>query len=823
MFSPAQAHSGGRCGTRRRQSQALSSRSVVGSTLASNDLASLPAQPGRWTYIGLFLTTLSLLQLELFLTRIFSVTMWYHFAFMAISLAMFGLAAGAVLIEVMKKREPHATLANAALLFALTSAICFTVQLYLRADPDAQLGTTVWAFTVIAIPFVFGGVVICVALTRFPAFTGKLYAADLAGSAADCVLTIPILNTIHAPTAVILNAGIAALAATTFAFSVRGKVRWIAAASCVGLCVIAGANQSVKKIDIQWLKGGRNSHDGLYEKWNALSRIYVRKNDDEPFGWGMSPIYKHGRKIDQLYLNIDSGAATVITKFDGDLGSLEHLKYDVTALAHYLRRQTSALVIGVGGGRDILTALVFGQRHVTGVEINSDILRVLTGRFADYAGKLAENPAVTLVHDEARSYVARSGAKFGIIQASLIDTWAATSAGAYVLTENGLYTKEAWLTFLNHLTPDGILTMSRWYYEAQPAETLRLTALATTSLLAMGVEDPRQHIMIVRKQDNSELGQYSVATILVSRRPFTDAEIDSLMDISQQMQFVPVLTPRFAERPEFEAIATRGKYDELVRSYPLNVAAPTDDTPFFFHMLRIRDLLKTETYQDMNRINLKAVRVLGTLLGIVSGLSAIAIVAPLALRRRVRQMHSVRLMIYFAAIGLAFMMVEIGQLFFFSSRRRHTIYGLTVVLFVLLLSSSIGSLYSHRIGERIWLLPLVVASFIFVGPVFTRGLASASTPLRIAVSAAMLFPSGFFMGMAFPLGIKKAELAYDGAPTAWYWGINGAFSVISSVLAVVVAVFWGVTMTLLVGLAAYVIALIALAPRGMKVTGQEGI
>ena len=516
------------------------------------------AEPTRFTYAGLFFTTLSLLQLELFLTRIFSVTMWYHFAFMAISLAMFGLAAGAVLVEVMKKREPHATLANAALLFALTSAICFTVQLYLRADPDAQLGTTVWAFTVIAIPFVFGGVVICVGLTRFPAFTGKLYAADLGGSAAGCLLTIPILNTIHAPTAVILNAGIAALAATTFAFSVRGKVRWIAAASCVGLFVIAGANQSVKKIDIQWLKGGRNSHDGLYEKWNALSRIYVRKNDDEPFGWGMSPIYKHGRKIDQLYLNIDSGAATVITKFDGDLGSLEHLKYDVTALAHYLRRQTSALVIGVGGGRDILTALVFGQRHVTGVEINSDILRVLTGRFADYAGKLAENPAVTLVHDEARSYIARSGAKYGIIQASLIDTWAATSAGAYVLTENGLYTKEAWLTFLNHLTPDGILTMSRWYYEAQPAEALRLTALATTSLIDIGVADPRQHIVIIRKQDNSELGQYSVATILVSRRPFTDAEIDSLTDVSSRMEFVPVLTPRFA-RPHTHR-PCRGSY-----------------------------------------------------------------------------------------------------------------------------------------------------------------------------------------------------------------------------------------------------------------------
>jgi hypothetical protein len=354
--------------------------------------------------------------------------------------------------------------------------------------------------------------------------------------------------------------------------------------------------------------------------------------------------------------------------------------------------------------------------------------------------------------------------------------------------------------------------MSRWYYEAQPAEALRLTALATSSLMDMGVADPRQHIMIVRKQDNSEIGQYSVATILVSKRPFTNEEIDRINQISMEMEFVPVLTPHFSERPEFEAVATRGRYEDLIRTYPLNIAAPTDDTPFFFHMLRAGDLLKAATYQGMNERNLKAVKVLGTLLAIVSGLSAIAIIAPLALRRRVREAQSGRLMIYFAAIGLAFMMVEIGQLERLIVFLGHPIYGLTVVLFVLLLASSLGSLCSDRIAGWIWLLPVVLAAFIFASPFITRELAAASTPVRIAVSAALLFPSGFFMGMAFPLGIRRARYAEAGAPTAWYWGINGAFSVISSVLAVVVAVFWGVTVTLMVGLAAYIIALIALWP-----------
>lgn len=775
-------------------------------------MSSSQNDPGGWTYAGLFLTTLSLLQLELFLTRIFSVTMWYHFAFMAISLAMFGLAAGAVLVEVMRRRDAHLTLANTGLLFALSSAVCFVVQLSIPTDPETRLAWTVLAFTIIAVPFVFAGIVVCVALTRFPAHTGAMYAADLAGSAVGCVLTIPILDNIHAPTAVILNAGIAALGACAFAIPMRGhrpRLQWGTAGAALVLLILAGVNQSTRFIDIQWIKGGRNRGGGLYEKWNALSRIHVRETGSDPFGWGMSPAYRPQYKSDQLYLNIDSGAATVITKFDGNLDRIEHLKYDVTALAHYLRKDTNVLVIGVGGGRDILAALAFGQKRVVGVEINPDILSVLTGRFADYSGNLQKLPSVSLVHDEARSYIARSAEKFGIIQASLIDTWAASSAGAYVLTENGLYTREAWLTFLNHLTDDGILTMSRWYYEAQPAETLRLAALATSSLVEMGVSDPRQHIVIIRKQDSSETGEYSVATILVSRRPFTDNEIGVLTEISRSMEFAPVLTPQFSERPEFAAVATRGKYDELIRQYPLNIEAPTDDTPFFFHMLRARDLLKASTYQGMNETNLKAVRVLGTLLAVVSILSFAAIGVPLALRKQVRDRQSAALMVYFAAIGLAFMMVEIGQLERLIVFLGHPIYGLTVVLFVLLVSSSLGSLSSDRLGRFIWALPVVLGMFIVSSPLITDAFVASSTAVRIAISAAMLFPSGFLMGMAFPVGIRLAALR-EGAPTAWYWGINGAFSVISSVLAVFIAIFWGVTATLVAGLCVYLLALMAL-------------
>lgn len=777
-----------------------------------------PAEPGRFTYVGLFLTTLSLLQLELFLTRIFSVTMWYHFAFMAISLAMFGLAGGAVIVEVRKVRAN--SLPAASLGFAVTSAVCFALQLLIPANPEREIFWTALAFSIITIPFLFAGIVICLGLTRFPTRTGSLYAADLAGSAAGCALAIPFLNSIHAPTAVIFNAAIAGLGALCFdralrsGSSVRGSQSawrtWAAALTTLALLTLALSNSSARLVDIRWIKGGWNWNNGLYEKWNALSRIYIGRADPAPFGWGMSPVFEAKRDLDQLYLNIDSGAATVITRFDGDLRAVDHLKYDVTALAYYLRSGRSTLVIGVGGGRDILTALVFGQRRIVGVEINHDILDVLRTRYADYAGNLASRPGVELVHDEARSYISRSNETFGIIQASLIDTWAASSAGAYVLTENGLYTREAWTTFLEHLDPDGILTMSRWYYEAQPAETLRLAALATAALADLGVRNTRDHIAIVRKQDNSETGQYSVATILVSRRPFAAGEIARIETVSREMEFVPVVTPSYAETEAFAQITDAGEYEGIVGSYPLDIAAPSDDKPHFFHMLRVKDLLQASTYQGMNDINLKAVGILGALLLLVTLLSGLVILAPVAvLRGGAGTTPSASLFVYFGAIGLAFMLVEIGQLSRLIVFLGHPIYGLTVVLFVLLLASSLGSATAARFGRWLWALPVLLLLFTALSPMVTKAYASASTPLRIAISGGMLFPLGLLMGMAFPVGMRHAQQG-DRAPVAWYWAVNGAFSVVASVLAVAIMIFWGITATLVAGLASYVVALAAL-------------
>jgi hypothetical protein len=658
------------------------------------------------------------------------------------------------------------------------------------------------AFVIIGIPFVFAGIVVCVALTRFPGYAGSLYAADLAGSAAGCILAIPILNHIPAPTAVIFNAGIAALSAWIFARHGSAAMRRASIAVFLLLTGVGIVNPWTKLVELRWIKGDRYNGEGLYEKWNALSRIWVGQAYGDPFGWGLSPKYKSQGAVDQRWLNIDANAATVITKFDGNPATVQFLKYDVTAMAHYLRPGNSILVIGAGGGRDILTALVFGQKRIVGVEINRDTIDVLTSRYAEYAGNLHQFPGVSFVNDEARSYVARSGQRFGIIQASLIDTWAATSAGAYALAENGLYTKEAWVTFLRHLEPTGILTMSRWY-----GETLRLASLATAALVDSGIKVPRQHMIVVRKPDNAQTGEPGVATMMVSPTPFSAADIARVREVAGELQFVVTLTPDYVESDDFAAVTDPARQEAYVRDYPSNISAPTDDNPFFFHTLRLRDLLRSTQFAGMN---VQAVKVLGTLLVIVTLLSLGAIVLPLALKSGIRNAQSTPMTIYFAAIGLAFMLVEVGQLERLIIFLGHPIYALSVVLFVLLFASSVGSFCSSVARRWLWLLPVLLGAFILVSPAVTRGLAAAATPVRIGLSALLLFPVGFFMGTAFPAGMERAR-QQENAPTAWYWGINGAFSVISSVLAIAVTIFWGVTVTLSMGLLAYVVALLVLA------------
>jgi spermidine synthase len=462
----------------------------------------------RNTYFGLFFTSLAALALEILLTRIFSVATWYYFAFFAISVAMFGFTVGALYVYLYKDyfsdERLYERLTVFALLFAVAVDISLIIFLSIPFHPrPTGIGvlSTVIAFLAISSPFVCAGVVVCLCLTRFPKKVGLLYGADLVGAAIGAFMVFPVLNAMDAPTAIFLVGAVAAIGALFFARAAGGvRLYKRSVYTFAVLTIIMLFNFTSHPVRVEWVKSIFNVPER--ESWNTISRIavYRFKWVTEPYSWGLSTTFKAKKPIGERMLDIDGVSETVMTLYDGTLESVEHVMYDVTSIAHYLRDDAKVYVIGVGGGRDVLAAKVFNQRSVVGAEINGRILEMVNGEYGDFTGHLDRWPGVRLINDEARSAITRMDEKFDIIQASCIATWSATSAGAFSLAENSLYTVEAWKVFLDHLTPTGILSFNRWYSPDYPAQLLRLTALAAHTLRQMGVEDPGRHIAVVRSE-----------------------------------------------------------------------------------------------------------------------------------------------------------------------------------------------------------------------------------------------------------------------------------------------------------------------------------
>lgn len=789
---------------------------------------------GLFTYLGLFLTTLAILTYEIVLTRIFSVTMFYHYAFVAISIALFGMSVGAVIVylfpSVFTKERAKYHLAWTSLAFGIFIVLSFLTHISIPFVPNftfAGLYSIVLTYVVISIPFILSGINVGIALTKFPRRVSSLYAVDLIGAALGCIVILYLLGFVDAPSSILFISAIALFG--SLSYSIGGKFKRIITVSAIFILILFSsgiintvlAGQQRPFLKLQWV---RTRLDGrhLYEKWNSFSRVTVDGDPDEkkkPFGWGFSSEMPEDTEVRELSMLIDNVAGTVITHFDGDTGKLDYLKYDVTNLAHYLVEDGDVLIIGTGGGRDILSSLVFGQKSILGVEINKNIIDVVNKRFGDFSGHLDRREEVRFVNEEAQSYIAGLDEKFDLIQSSLIDTFAAVSTGAFVLSENGIYTVETWEVLLNHLTEDGILTFSRWHFPEIPAETYRLTTLAVSSLKNIGVNNPEKNIIIVKSNRNEGPKILDVATVLVCKREFTTEEINRIESVSEKLKFEILYLPGREDINDtvINKIVTTDDLETLVKDFPVNIAPPTNDKPFFFNMLRMRDLFKTETWTMGHQgMNLTAVAILGVLLIIVIVLTVLFIFVPLFVKADRPEFPKISpLLTFFGAIGFGFILVEISQLQRLIIYLGHPSYSLSVVLFTLLLSSGIGSRLTSGISINDIKRSGVSRFVILIGlmlayGLFTHHLISITTAgsiyVRILMSILILAPLGLFMGMAFPIGMKVASRISEKF-TPWLWGVNGATSVCGSVLAVVIAINWGISTSFWCGTACYVVAL----------------
>jgi spermidine synthase len=765
---------------------------------------------------GLALTSFAALLLELALTRLFSVVLFYHFAFLAISIALLGLGAGGVCAYLLKTRLAGTGTRALAARLCITNSVVVLVMLEIVLHVPVALQVS-WAnfgrltalYLAAAVPFCLTGLLFAIVFARETRQIPRLYGADLGGGALACLALVPLLNWVGGPNVILVAGAAMAVAATIWAEA--RSLRRNAALLALALIALIGVNYSGRLIDVVYAKGMfRDPAQVEFARWNALSRVEVDR--------------KGGAKV----IVIDADANTFImnaelshwhdTEWERDLMSAP------PALANVLRPHGEFAIIGPGGGVDVLRAVANGSPSVTGIEINPIIATtIMRERYADYSQHLYQRPDVHIQVTDGRSFLRSTPQQFDVVQMTLVDTWASTAAGAFALSENNLYTVEAFREYFNHLRPDGMIAITRWEFQ-HPREALRVVAVAMEALHRLGVANPTRNFIVVSQGSLDEDGIPVV--VLAKKTGFTPAELEA---VTTHMNDYPDLEPLYlpsdpGQNPFSDLIASNDP-NAFARGYAYNVSPVTDNAPFFFFTLKPGQILGEKGLRGGIdwKVNLGVLVLL-----LVLAISVIAVLAflvlPLALRSRTKR-HSPLPLLYFVAVGLGYILVEIAFIQRFVLFLGHPTYALTVVIFLLMLSSGAGSLFS-----RLWLprtdlgwVPLVFVIVTLLADVFflpsrLAALVGMDFGYRLLVSGVLLIPLGFVMGMPFPTGLRAfavlptpelpaGQRAADNA-VEWAWAMNAAASVLGSVLAMVIAIQFGLTVTLACGTAAYLLALL---------------
>ena len=772
--------------------------------------------PEKTLLAGLALTSFAALLLELALTRLFSVVLFYHFAFLAISIALLGLGAGGVCAYLLKSRlAGTGTRSLAAWLCMINSVVVVLVLeivLHVPVALQASWGTfgrLTALYLAAAAPFFLTGLLFAIVFARETRRIPRLYGADLGGGALACLAVVPLLNWIGGPNVVLATAAAMAAAGTIWA-EPRSRRR-TATLLTLALMALIGANYSGRLIDVVYAKGMfRDPSQVEFSRWNALSRVEV------------------DRKGQAKVVVIDADANTYImnaelsrwhqTEWERDLMSAP------PALANVLRPHGEFAIIGPGGGVDVLRAVANGSPSVTGIEINPIIATtIMRQRYADYSQHLYQRPDVHIQVTDGRSFLRSTPQQFDVVQMTLVDTWASTAAGAFALSENNLYTVEAFREYFNHLKPDGMIAITRWEFQ-HPREALRVVAVAMEALHSLGVKNPAGNFIVASQGSLNEDGIPVV--VLAKKTRFTQAEEDGInAHFDQYPQLKALYMPSDPGENSFsDLIASNDPY-AFARGYAYNTAPVTDNAPFFFFTLKPGQILGEKGLRGGIdwKVNLGVLVLLLVLL--ISLVAVIAfLVLPLALKSR-NSRRSPLPLLYFVAVGLGYILVEIAFIQRFVLFLGHPTYALTVVIFLLMLSSGVGSLMSRRWLPRSnlrWIpLTLVIVGLladVFFLPNWLAGLVGLAFAYRLLISGLLLVPLGFVMGMPFPTGLRALAAVRASEFSAgsgvrenfieWAWAMNAAASVLGSVLAMVLAIQFGLTITLAAGATAYLLALL---------------
>ena len=771
---------------------------------------------------GVAFIALATLLLEVLLTRIFAVTLWYHFGFLAISLALLGTTTGAVLCFAFADKlvGPRYLENLAVCAFGFAVAAPAAVSVHLRTPiPSFDAG----ALFVIAFgaqllllfgAFTLSGLCISIALFRYAAQINTVYAYDLVGAAIGSVAVVPLLYHLSGPATVFVVSMAACIAAALFARSLANrKVQAILFAAAVVSGSLALLNDRLGLLEIERIKsyraGALQSPEPpkVFEKWSPVSRVAVHR-----------PQVVAGQEV--MELTADAGAPTVLRRFDDhDDRRLAPLDSDSRQAVHALKTGAKVLVIGSAGGTDVLAALRSGQQRVTAVEINPVTVEVVTNQFAAYIGDIFHDPRVTLYMHEGRNFTAGSRELYDIVQITMIDSWAGAAAGAYIFNENSLYTLEATRDYWRHLEPDGILSVTRYL---SWDETLRLTNMMVEFLQTEGIRDAGSRLAILAESGDP----MRRATVLLKKGIFTPEELGRLREVAARSEASLIHLPR-ASPGELEDSAAGANIRNIIAlplagdaravilaRYGADISAPTDDRPFFFFTSRLRDAFRPDPLAHAARRMamplLYGMLIAFTLVGIL------VIILPLYLRsgKALRGTeHPAPVLAYFALLGLGYLLVEISLIQRLTVFLGHPTWSFVAVLSTMLCASGFGSRFSERLpqGPRALatvLLGISALIVLYVLLVYDRfiELMWLSRSLRLLLAVTVVGLPALLMGMCFPIGIQIARRRSP-VLVPWGWGVNGAFSVLAPILAIVLSLNYGLKVTLAAGGLCYAIAL----------------
>ena len=742
--------------------------------------------------LGIFLVSFSSLMLQVTITRIFSVTLWYHYAFVAVSVALLGWGLGGIFLHFRGQQTDDKSIGTAAmssLIFAFSIQACLLIVVRL----SLPISFFVIYYTISMIPFFLGGFSNALLFRSYTSLASKLYFADLVGASLGCLFVEPFINSLG-PESTGLLLGVTAASASLL-LSFAAQKRKIVTLSLIGLIITSGVFlvstlpgntsflDSPTKSMFRLLKS-EPQLKAVSTKWNSFSRIDVVE------GWLNAP---HTLS----YIYIDAEAATEVVRWDGNVQNADFLRDTADFLPYIIKKPEKTLIIGSGGGRDIAIAMVGGSSEIVAVELNPLIVEAVRG-YGAATGNVYDSEKVQVVIDEGRSFISRSKEKYDVIVLTLVDSWAAISAGGYALSENYLYTQEAFQQYIDHLTDDGVLLMIRWYDEIP-----RLVSSVVRALTSEGstVEEAGKHIVISLDEISPGYTLYK-AVMLVKKSQFNSTELKAIEDRMQENpNWTMFYDANFSAEPVYaELFGGMITVEEFYESFPRKVYPVTDNDPYYF----ATEIPLPSSLRDV--------------IVWFSVLVASFIFVPWLLRKKsAKPRGALSFVLYFSALGIGYMLVEIVLMQKFILFLGYPTRALSVTLFSLLLSSGIGSFASSLVNRRKiarliqygcgLIVVLVLIYNLFLPQLFASLLTLEATE-RAIITFALISPLGFLMGMPFPSGLRILG-EKSGREVPWMWAINGGFSVFGAIIATAIGIMWGLNYALLMGATAYLAALLS--------------